>query len=114
MYEFNRVLLGLNSSPFIAQYVMQQHAKRFSEEFPLASDAVFKFAYMDNSMGSVDTEEKDIGLCRELMKLWKLANMHTKKRMSNLLTVAQHIPIDERASCRSFDGGEILPCVKSL
>ena len=35
VYEFSRVVFGLNSSPFIAQYVTQQHAKQFSEEFPV-------------------------------------------------------------------------------
>ena len=59
-------------------------------------------------MDSVDTEKEGIGL--GLMKLWGLTNMHLRKWILNLLTVAQHIPINKKALCMSFDGGEILPC----
>ena len=114
MYKFSCVVFGFNSSPFIAQYVMQQHAKQFSKEFPHASETVLKSTYIDNSVDSVDTEEEGIGLYQELIKLWGLANMHAKKWILNSLTVAQHIPINERASCMSFDGDKILPCVKTL
>ena len=114
VYKFSRVVFGLNSLPFIAQYVMQQHGKQFSEEFPRASETVLKSTYMDDSMDSVDTEEEGIGLYQELMKLWGLANMQARKWILNSLAVAQHIPINERASCMSFDGGEILSCVKTL
>ena len=114
VYEFGRVVFGLNSLPFTVQYVTQQHAKQFSEEFPCASETVLKSTYMDDSMDSVDTEEESIGLYRELIKLWGLANMHARKWISNSLTAAQHISINERASCMSFDGGEILPSVITL
>ena len=70
MYEFSRVVFGLNSSPFIAQYVTQQHVKQFSEELPRASETVLKSTYVDDTMDSVDSEEEGIGLYRELMKLW--------------------------------------------
>ena len=114
MYEFSRVVFGLSSSPLIAQYVTQQHAKQFSEEFPRASKTVLKSTYIDDRMDFVDTEEEGIGLYRELMKLWGLANMHARKWISNSLAVVQHICIYERASCMSFDDGEILSRAKTL
>jgi len=33
-YEFNRLVFGINSSPFLAQFVSQFHAKRYKEEYP--------------------------------------------------------------------------------
>ena len=114
VYEFGRVVFGLNTLPFIAQYVTQQHAKQVSEEFPRVAETVLKSTYMDDSMDSVDTEEEGIGLHRELMKLWGLANMHVRKWILNSFAVIQHIPINERSSCMSLNGGEILPCVKTL
>ena len=34
IYEFNRVLFGVNSSPFQAQFVLQRHAQKHKSEFP--------------------------------------------------------------------------------
>ena len=114
VYEFSRVVFDLNFSPFIAQYVTQQHAKQFSEKFPRAAETVLKSTYMDDSMDSVDAEKEGIGLYGEVIKLCGLANMHARKWILNSLAVTQHIPINERASCMSFNGGEILPRVKTL
>ncbi len=56
VYEFSRVVFGLNSSPFRAQHVSQQHAKKYQKEFPMAAETVLKSTYMDDSMDSVQTE----------------------------------------------------------
>lgn len=61
-YEFNRVVFGVNSSPFQAQNVVQQHAKTYNDYYPLVAATILKSTYMDDSMGSVLTEEKGIEL----------------------------------------------------
>ena len=33
VYEFNRVVFGLCSSPFLAQFVTQEHARKHTDEF---------------------------------------------------------------------------------
>ena len=53
VYEFDRVVFGVNSSPFQAQYVLQQHAKKFLSEFPLGAETVQKSTYMDDSMDCI-------------------------------------------------------------
>ncbi len=50
VYEFNRVVFGVNSSPFQAQFVSQLHAKKYMNEFPMATETVLKSTYMDDSM----------------------------------------------------------------
>ena len=52
-YEFSRVVFGINSSPFQAQFVAQTHAERHRDEFPMAAELVLKSTCMDDSMDSV-------------------------------------------------------------
>ena len=61
-YEFNRVVFGVNSSPFQAQFVVQQHAKSHESTYPMAADTIQESTYMDDSMDSVPTDAQDIEL----------------------------------------------------
>nr|XP_047144781.1 uncharacterized protein LOC124818257 [Hydra vulgaris] len=63
------VVFGVNSSPFQAQFVIQKHAEKYKKKFPLAAETVDKFTYMDDSMDSVETEEKAIELYNQLTQL---------------------------------------------
>ena len=42
VFEFNRVVFGLNSSPFLAQFVTQQHAEKFASVYPRAATTIQK------------------------------------------------------------------------
>ena len=53
MFEFERVVFGVNSSPFLVQFVTQQHTREHHAEVPLGADTVLKSTYMDDSMDSV-------------------------------------------------------------
>ena len=52
-YQFNRLVFGVNCSPFLAQLVSQKHASVLVNEYPMAAETVLKSTYMDDSMGSV-------------------------------------------------------------
>ncbi|PIK56861.1 hypothetical protein BSL78_06264 [Apostichopus japonicus] len=82
-YEFNRLIFGLNVSPFIAQKVSQENAKRYKEQFPRAAETVLTSTYMDDSMDSVEDEDVAIQLYRELTELWAKAGMSARKWLSN-------------------------------
>ena len=58
-YEFSRVVLGITSSPFQAQFVNQKHAQLHRSEYPMASETALKSTYMDDSMESVQEEERE-------------------------------------------------------
>ena len=45
VFEFNRVVFGVNSSPFQAQFVAQEHARRHQSIFPLTAETVLKSIY---------------------------------------------------------------------
>ena len=71
-------MFGINSSPFQAQFVSQTHAEKHKDELPLASEAVSKSTYMDDSMDSV-MDSQGIKSYKQLDELWSKAAMHARK-----------------------------------
>ena len=112
IYEFSRVVFGVNCSPFLAQLVTQTHAKRLVNEHPEAADTVLESTYMDDSLDSAPTEEAAVALYEQLMALWKKAGMHARKWLSNSRNVLAKIPEEDRAA--NFAIGEDLPTVRTL
>ena len=112
-FEFNRVVFGVNSSPFHAQFVSQFHAERHKDELPLAAETVSKSTYMDDSMDSMSDDSQGIELYRQLEELWNKAGMHARKWLSNSIKVLEKIPIEDRASEVDINE-DPLPMVKTL
>ena len=112
-YEFNRVVFGVNSSPFQAQFVAQTHAEKHKDEFPMAAETVLKSTYMDDSMDSVVDESQGIKLYEELNQLWSKAGMQAHKWLSNSTKVLERIPVENRAS-EVHIASDGLPMVKTL
>ncbi|KAJ8028619.1 hypothetical protein HOLleu_30913 [Holothuria leucospilota] len=83
VYEFCRLAFGLNACPFIAQKVSQHNGEVNKQEFPQAAETVLKSTYMDDSMDSVENEEKGVELYNQLSELWARAGMKARKWLSN-------------------------------
>ena len=96
-YEFSRLMFGINASPFLAQFVSQQHATMFEQIYPRAAETILKSTYMDDSMDSVMSEIEGINLYKQLSELWQKAGMHAHKWLSNSQAVFQMIPFEDRA-----------------
>ena len=112
-YEFNRVVFGVNSSPFQAQFVAQKHAEKHKDEFPMGAETVLKSTYMDDSMDSVVGESQGIKLYEELNQVWSKAGMQAHKWLSNSTKVLERIPVESRAS-EVHIANDVLPMVKTL
>ncbi|XP_052806575.1 uncharacterized protein LOC128235822 [Mya arenaria] len=112
-YEFNRVVFGVSASPFLAQFVSQENARRFMEQYPNAAECVLRSTYMDDTMDSVEDEIAAIGLYHELSSLWRLAGMKPRKWMTNSSVVLAEIPQGERAYKMEVTDTE-MPSVKTL
>ncbi|MEW8314042.1 MAG: hypothetical protein AB2658_03330, partial [Candidatus Thiodiazotropha endolucinida] len=112
-FELNRVVFGINSSPFLAQYVSQQHARKYEKCYPMAAETVLKSTYMDDSLDSVPDAEHGIELYKQLLQLWAKAGMQARKWMSNCSRVLKQIPLKDRKSAVDLDNGPI-PCTKTL
>ena len=113
IYEFNRVVFGLTSSPFLAQYVPQMHAQMNCKEYARAAESILKSTYTDDRMDSVATEKEGICLCNDLTQLWNLATMQARKWSSNLKTLMQKILVEDRPLSVSLNADAEL-CVKTL
>ena len=113
IYEFSRLVFGVNCSPFLAQFVTQQHAKKFEKQFPLGAETILKSTYMDDSMDSVPDVQTAIRLYSELTSLWKSAGMHARKWLSNSPEVLKDIPSADWSKDVDLDKGG-LPTVKTL
>ena len=79
IYEFNRVVFGINASPFLAQFVSQEHARQHAAHYPLAADVVLKSAYMDDGVTFFIDEDTGKETYHQLTQLWESAGMHARK-----------------------------------
>ena len=50
LLEFTRVVFGIKSSPFHAQFVSREHTKKEKPELPDSAETVFCPSYIDDSM----------------------------------------------------------------
>ena len=69
VFEFEQVVFGVNSSPFLAQFVVQEHARKHQSQFPLGAETILKSTYMDDSMDLVPDKEMGIELYKQLSQL---------------------------------------------
>ncbi|KAJ8045018.1 hypothetical protein HOLleu_07935 [Holothuria leucospilota] len=113
IYEFQRLAFGLNAAPFISQLVAKENAKKYQNEFSLASKTVLQSTYMDDSMDSVSDVNIGIELYHQINELWSRAGMEARKWLSNSKEVLHEIPPNHRAQQVRLAEGE-LPSVKAL
>ncbi|XP_065190931.1 uncharacterized protein LOC135821860 [Sycon ciliatum] len=112
VYQFNRLVFGLNVSPFIAHYVIQNHARQHAVTHPRGAEAVLESTYMDDTLDSVESDEKAVELYHQLSFVWSTAGMKARKWLSNSPTVLQSVPQEDRQS--SIDLSGELPTTKTL
>ena len=96
-YEFNRLVFGLNASPFLAQLVSQENARKFTTKFPRAASAILESTYMDDTLDSVATIEEARELRTNLQTIWRAAGLEVKKWASSSAAIMDEIPKDDRA-----------------
>ena len=109
-YEFNRLVFGVNSLPFLAQLVSRHNATIHEKAFPKAAETVLQSTYMDDSMDSVLTDELGVDLYKQLSELWSKAGMHTHKWLSVVLS---KIPLQDRVNKMNLNEVN-LPSVSTL
>ena len=113
VYEFEQVVFRMNSSPFLAQYMLQHHAKNYRTDFPLAAETIDKSTYMADSMDSIQSAVQGIQLYHQLSALRSKAGMHARKWLSNSSEVLGKIPLGDRKAEVELDHSQ-LTCAKTL
>jgi hypothetical protein len=107
IYEFTRVVFGVSCSPFLAQLVAQEHARKLGDQFPLASETILNATYMDDSMDSVDSVKDGVELYRQMSELLGLADMHARKWLSNSDEVLENIPPEDQVTEMEIEGDHV-------
>ena len=111
-YQFASLVFGVNSSPFLAQFVTQHHARQMSEKLPIAAETVLKGTYMDDSLDSFETESEAKEAHNQLVQLWSSCGMKARKWISNSTKVLSAIPQEDRA--KELELSDELPTTKTL
>ena len=114
VYEFNRLIFGVNSLRFLAQLVSQYHARLHEKSYPRAAETILKSTYNDDdSMDSVMSDDDGIELYEQLSESWEKADMFTHKWLSNSTAVLNKIPVKDGIQEVDLDKG-VLRSVKTL
>ena len=83
VFEFNRIVFGVNSSPFLANFINRQNALKYSHKLPRPVETILSSTYMDDSMDSVRNDSEAICLHKDLRQILSKAGMRPRKWRSN-------------------------------
>ena len=81
LYQYNRHIFGAKSSPTWANYALQQCAKLFGMEHPIASQVVMDNFHVDDMIRSVHTTEQASEVMYELKSLLAKKRRHQPHKM---------------------------------
>lgn len=104
VFEFNRVVFGLKSSPFHALRTIKQLAADEGDTYPKARDIVDTGLYMDDFVYSVQNEDEAMSTASEMIGLMQAGQFELVKWTSNSQTVLDSIPPSHRLpAVKEFD-----------
>ncbi|XP_058448819.1 uncharacterized protein LOC131428793 [Malaya genurostris] len=86
-YIMKVMTFGATCSPSSAQFIMNENATRFEQQFPLAVDAIRRRHYVDDMLTSVDTENEAILLASNVRFIHQQGGFEMRNWMSNSSTV---------------------------
>ncbi|GFT90436.1 integrase catalytic domain-containing protein [Nephila pilipes] len=81
--RFNRVLFGINSSPFLLTATIKYHLKKYSSLFPQTHELLNKFVYVDDVLGGQSTVASAYTTSVECVQIFSEANMPLHKWATN-------------------------------
>ena len=119
VYEFNRLVFGIKSSPYLACKALQEVAKMFAAEYPeSAHEIVSKNFYVDDLLCSLPTVEEAVTMRKCVQEMLERGGFHLRKWLSNERAVIESVPEDDRApnsTASIADHSQCdLPSVKTL
>ncbi|KAH8366853.1 hypothetical protein KR084_002754, partial [Drosophila pseudotakahashii] len=91
-YELNTVTFGVNCAPFLAIRVLQQLSQDVRDQYPLASDIISNFMYVDDVLAGAHTQQSAVSAIKELCGALESAGFPLRKWTSNEKKLLQGIP----------------------
>ncbi|GFS85268.1 integrase catalytic domain-containing protein [Trichonephila clavipes] len=83
VYRFNRVIFGVNSSPFLLAATIKYHTEKYNEIHPITVQHLDSFMYVDDWITGRDTREEALFMSRHAKNIMKEAGMEMRKWISN-------------------------------
>ncbi len=97
VYQFQVHVFGNAGSPFLAVFVVREHAKKFLASFPSAADTLIHSTLIDDVLDSADSVEKARHTLGEIKKILAQAGMSLAKAHSNSTEVLRDLHPSEIA-----------------
>ena len=97
-YRMTVLVFGSVLSPFQAIWVIWEHAKLHSKEFPLAAMHVLETLYMDDIASCCKEREEAMETVKQIDELFKKASMITHKWASNDPKILNFLPKERLAN----------------
>ncbi|GFW14798.1 integrase catalytic domain-containing protein [Trichonephila clavipes] len=82
-YNNNRVIFGVNSSPFLLAATIKYHIEKYNEIHPITVQHLDSFMYVDDWITGQDTREEALFMSRHAKNIMKEAGMEMRKWISN-------------------------------
>ncbi|GFS51732.1 integrase catalytic domain-containing protein [Trichonephila clavipes] len=83
VYRFNRVIFGVNSSPFLLAATIKYHIEKYNEIHPITVQYLDSFMYVDDWITGQDTREEALFMSRHAKNIMKEAGMEMRKWIIN-------------------------------
>ncbi len=93
-YQFQVHVFGNTGSPFVAVFVVQEHARKYLDRWPAAVDTLIRSTLIDDVLDSADTVEEARQCMRNITTILHDAGMKFAKCHSNSLSVLSGLPPD--------------------
>lgn len=83
VYRFNRVLFGVNASPFLLAATIKAHIEKYAEQYPDTVRILDNSFYVDDFVTGEDTVESAFHLSKTAAKIMNEAGMNLRKWITN-------------------------------
>lgn len=83
VYRFNRVLFGINASPFLLSATIKFHVQKYRKEYPEAVQMLENWFYVDDLIAGEDKVEDALEVSRKAYYIMEKAGMNLRKWTSN-------------------------------
>ena len=113
VYKATRLMFGDRASPYLAQYVVRQHAEDNRDNYPLAVAMILLQMYMHDIMTSLETDDEAMKARDQLRELLGKAGFKIRRWCSNKPEVLRDVPMEDRVANVNIEESELL-CMKAL
>ncbi len=116
--QFQVHVFGNAGSPFLALFVVKEHAKQYAEKEPKAVETIFHSTLVDDVLDSADSEEEAKGTLAAVKRIFASAGMEMAKFHSNSSAVLEGVggslPSDAVVDVAALGEDKRSPDLKTL